>query len=566
MNLRKHQSEFKNLISCLKTGNEPTKIILHVTPGGGKSCIPIIAGKLVAARKADALCWITPRKALQDQGERNFLDPYFRKILNHSLMIRSSTNETNPCRGQNGFVTTYQAVAMDNRTIIEDFRRRRYVLILDEFHHVELDGVWHQHLKPLIEKAKYLVLMTGTLERGDENQIAFIDYRRRGNNAYIPSVPDIRYTRSDALSEKAIIPLRFILSDGQVEWETKKGEKKSGDLSNLYEDQGAALFTALNTEFAEQLLAEGLKYWILYKERHPRSKLLIVTANYDHAKKFKGLLGYGLSKTSDIATSHDTPNAMKAIKAFKEGSIDILVTIAMAYEGLDVPAITHVICLTHIRSTPWIEQMIARAVRIDPHAGPYESQKGHIFAPDDFLFRGVVNRIKAEQIPVAHQGSSFKKNDIDKEIQGEKDPDIIPLGGQITGRREVEFGTGGLNSPGEPEFSPPVKTVKELEEEVLEQINNHIKEFSFANYYKPQQLNAELKQQFGKSRREMTLSELKGCLSFVQYNYPLAKSTNGSVIEKKQGISPQRGKGRRVPTQATIWEPLKEEENNHEDR
>ena len=39
---------------------------------------------------------------------------------------------------------------------------------------------------------------------------------------------------------------------------------------------------------------------------------------------------------------------------------------AMAYEGLDAPAVSVVASLTHIRSRPWLEQMVARATRVDP--------------------------------------------------------------------------------------------------------------------------------------------------------------------------------------------------------
>jgi type I site-specific restriction endonuclease len=47
----------------------------------------------------------------------------------------------------------------------------------------------------------------------------------------------------------------------------------------------------------------------------------------------------------------------------------LLVTIAMAYEYLDVPEVAVVATLTEIQSRPWLEQIIARATRIDPHAG-----------------------------------------------------------------------------------------------------------------------------------------------------------------------------------------------------
>ena len=34
-------------------------------------------------------------------------------------------------------------------------------------------------------------------------------------------------------------------------------------------------------------------------------------------------------------------------------------TVAMAYEGLDAPEVAVVAALTHIRSRPWLEQMVA---------------------------------------------------------------------------------------------------------------------------------------------------------------------------------------------------------------
>lgn len=555
--LRKHQKEMQEVVDRIRMGERIKIILLHVTPGGGKSAIPIIAGDLIRAGLADSLAWIVPRNALQDQGERNFLDPYFRSILNHNLCIRSSTNDYNPCRDTNGLITTYQAVAMDNRNLINDFSKKRYVLILDEFHHVEEDGIWHKSLQPLVNRAEYIVLMTGTLERGNEKKIAFIDYQKGYNNVYIPILQDnehtafVRYSRSDALAEKAIIPLKFILSDGEVEWEDKRGQKNQGNLSSLYESQGAALFTALSTEFSSQLLKESLSHWLSHKKYYPSAKLLIVTANFEHAKKFKKMIeDWGIQYRIDIATSHDSPQAIKVIRNFKEHKIDIMVTIAMAYEGLDCPSISHIACLTNIRSTPWIEQMIARAVRIDPMAGPYENQIGYVFAPDDFMFHGVVNRIKAEQTPIARENKESGKNK-NGESKGEKEPDIIPLSGEITGSREINFGYHNAGSAAMPNIEP-IKTVSDLENELREKIDKHIREYSFANYYKPARINSEIKDNFSKARQNMTLSELKSCYEYVKYNYPIQK--HAGVIEKKQGVSGPRGKGRRVPTQATIWE------------
>ena len=63
----------------------------------------------------------------------------------------------------------------------------------------------------------------------------------------------------------------------------------------------------------------------------------------------------------------------------------ILVTVAMAYEALDVPEVALVAALTHIRSRPWLEQMVARATRVDPHAGPYTAQRALVSHPDEAI-------------------------------------------------------------------------------------------------------------------------------------------------------------------------------------
>lgn len=545
---RKHQKDTLRACTDIIAGGSFRQIILNATPGSGKSAIPVIATKLIDAGLADALCWIVPRTALQDQGERNFIDPFFRLMVNHGHVIRSSTNETNPCRDFSGFVTTYQALSQDDKnTVVKEFKLRRYILVLDEFHHIEDGGIWHKALMPLMENAAYLVLMTGTLARGDEKKIAFIPYREVGSKliphiTYSPDIRYIHYSRTDALAEQAILPLKFMLSDGMVRWQETSGFTRTMALSDTHPKASKALFSALDTEFADELLSEGLAHWIDYKRNHPRSKTLIVTANYKHAKRFsKFLKEKGISH--DIATSHESIKAHKAIKKFKTPKLDVLVTIAMAYEGLDVPEITHIVSLTHIRSTPWIEQMIARAVRIDRQAGPYESQQGFIFAPDDVLFRKVVESIKAEQLALAKIPEEKGKRSGDGD--GLSLPTAIPLSSRMTDRREFDFGV----------FNNIPMTVKESEEDILSKIETHIRAFANRNYYKPARLNGEIKRAFnGKPRREMTLRELKDVLQYVKRTYPLPEDNKIIQFEKKEDVSHPRGSGRRVPTKAVPWQ------------
>ena len=547
MSLRAHQKEFHETIEGIISGSGVRNIYCHVTPGGGKSILPILAGKLIEAGLAEKLIWIAPRLSLIDQAEREFINPYFRKTLGHRLQIRASTNENNPCRGLHGFATTYNAVGLDDGILFDEIERRKYILICDEFHHIQEDSLWHKKIAPLFFMAQYRVMMSGTLERGDGTKIGFMPYKMNGTGL-IPDLQDkkdtkvIRYTREDALRERAIIPLAFHLNDGQASWQSNIGRNVHvASMDKMTEfDATKAIYTALHTEFAEDLLKAGLDHWLSYRKSNPGATCLIVCSDIKQAKRHtENLTKLGLKARFQIATSEESDKALSAIKKMKEGDLDILVTVAMAYEGLSIEAISHIICLTRIRSTPWIEQMAARANRIDKKAGPYRAQFGHIFAPSDPLFKRIVDSIEAEQIPFLEESQrqeesngKSKSGNGEFVLEAQTPGGITPLSSKMTDNKEIILGGGS-------EDDIPTMTSSEIEADLLDQIESHIRTYSFQNRYNPKKINAEVYEYCGKKRREMTIKELKGCLSYVKGTYPLTHI---------------RGTGhRRVPTKAVPY-------------
>ena len=325
--LRKHQTDTANTVDDIIAGSPIRNILVKATPGAGKSSLPIIAGKLITAGLADGICWICPRRSLQYQGEKNFVDPFFRSLLNHNLNIRVSTNEVNPARGTSGFITTYQAIGVDSdQTVLNEIRSRRYILVLDEYHHAGDDGSWTKALSPIYEAAKYRVLMTGTMARGDGKKIAFTEYK----DSFAGLVPNlegnkdtavIEYTRKQALAEKAILPINIIFSDGVATWKSRSGKVVEAKISTDDDRKsGHALYTALKTEYAKELLSLAVSHWTEYRKANRNSRLLIIAAGIKQAKEYSAYLsGFGL--VARIATSDDGPDAMKAIKEFKDGRV-----------------------------------------------------------------------------------------------------------------------------------------------------------------------------------------------------------------------------------------------------
>ncbi|MFN6561586.1 MAG: DEAD/DEAH box helicase family protein [Nostoc sp. ChiSLP01] len=590
LNLRKHQAEFLEICKLIKAGQTIKKILMLVTPGGGKSLIPVIAAAQLIPNQpfqrgfhgsiADAICWIVPKVNLQKQGEENFEDSFFKQYLAHEHRVMANNyNEPNPCKGMSGYVATYQAIAANPDLHAQEFRRKRYILVLDEFHHVKEGGIWHRFLQPLVDQAVLLILVTGTHVRGDCQQIAFMPYKQTPagvipNLSCTEGTKIIEYKRSQALRERAIVPLHFEWGDGEAEWIDQTGQKcsvesfaEAGDYTSI------ALQTALSTGYARQLLKNCVDNWKQYKINNPRSKLLVLAPSISTANQYLDWLKELGINTAVKATSDQSKDAQAAIKKFKKDyqprdakAVDVLVTVAMAYEGLDVPAITHIACLTNIRSVPWLEQSWARAARVDRKAGELKSL-GLIFIPDDQLARQCVEEIITEQEIVLKEkeqnerknsGADNSSNEENSNLQ--RNNSIIPLNSSLTRSRASDLSTGesvdyieteiiqstaqtlGIGSStitlkrfiemynsrlqqkdfvNMENFSRESLTPSEELDIIRENIENYVRSYAKKNGKEPKFINGEIVNYFSKSRKEMTLEELRQVWAWLQNNYPV---------------------------------------------
>jgi hypothetical protein len=217
--------------------------------------------------------------------------------------------------------------------------------------------------------------------------------------------------------------------DGEASWREEEVEVGPHRLSAPYpsETTRPALFTALRTGFAESLLREAFLAIrdLRARRREARGipagaparglgKLLVVAPDQTAARHYLEVVRRWIpacraEEVAQLATS-DAPRAHEVLAAFRlRPEPSILVTVAMAYEGLDVPEVAVVAVLTHIRSRPWLEQMVARATRVDPHAGPYEEQRALVFHPDDPLFAAFRRRMETEQGTLARRPKEIRR-------------------------------------------------------------------------------------------------------------------------------------------------------------
>lgn len=425
MELRRFQSDLNAIIERKIQGGlqQVDSILAHVVPGGGKSLLPPIISKYVHYLNGK-LCWIVPRVKLMQQGAKDFQKPWARRLVGHSGEMREATNEPDPTRGKIGFITTYQALGRAPELHREEFDQHDYVLFCDEIHHVSRDSKWHRALAPLVRKAELKVFGTGSIERGDREPIAFLPYAKDtlgdghpGNgrsesgqqkDGYVVDASgrrnwrSIRYRRSEAISDGAILPLNFRILDGTAEWIDEDGNQRQTDsLANLnQEDARAALDTFLRTQAAHEILDSAIADWEKTKKSYRPARLLIAAPDRQHARKYKEYISgehghdVGLAIVDDRGQNQEALTQIDRFDPQKSDGPDVgvLVTVAMAYEGLSIKPITHIACLTQYRTKAWLKQLFDRGNRVaDGKPQPV------IYGPDDPFFERCRAQIAREQ-------------------------------------------------------------------------------------------------------------------------------------------------------------------------
>jgi superfamily II DNA or RNA helicase len=581
--LRTHQAQIAAIVRAIAAGEaaEVTDILAAVTPGGGKSLLPVIAAHtLLSAGVIERVCWVVPRDSLRLQAEEAFADPAWRATLGHAVSVRAADNAPDPCRGLQGYITTYQSVAAAPDLHLAELRRHRTLLVVDEVHHLpalsdmEPDPLadpagdaatgWSRALLPLLETARLRLLLSGTLQRADGRSILWLPYRTglraktREVDLATPGWAVVGYSRAQALAERAVLPVLFGAVDGEASWLDES--RTAVGPHRLFghwptETTRPALFTALRTGFADQLLREAFTATRRLRAERRRErglgpgeearglgKLLVVAPDQVNARRYadilRGWLPTGQGATVQLATS-DERDAHQTLARFRlRAEPSVLVTVAMAYEGLDAPEVAVVAALTHIRSRAWLEQMVARATRVDPNAGPYAGQRALMFHPDDPLFARFRHSVETEQGMVAKRVKPPLQRrlpdwlrdelaDADREAGG-----IVPLESNARGLRYGLLRPGPDYALHRPEheaaqtemLDPPSVLERRLRQRVGEMVAQQVVEDEGAMraprgeglYHR---YNAILKRRTGdKPRVQMSLAELEAAVSWLERN------------------------------------------------
>jgi superfamily II DNA or RNA helicase len=381
-----------------------TRMMLDISPGGGKGSTGYFIGAYAPRDRVNAVCHVAPRTNLRDQaGDRpRWLADYAQREQLWLPEIRPTENVPPLRRGSYGYATTPQSILANPALHYQEFERAKYALILDEPQMMPADGQWSRAMQGLIDRAALVVLMSGTFSRSDGKAILLAPYAHSSLGDTVdfqhPDWTTLRYRRVDALGDEAILPIEFKTFEAGAEFFRSEAVsfKTWGDLIGEQE-QRAGLYAVLTHEAGRAIADRMLDDWQNHRQTHRSAQALIITHSQPEARDYLKRIRERYPGVDARVAISDEKASADTIRRFCRGDGEVLITVGMAYVGMDACAISHIALLTYVRQRTWIEQAIARGVRVDPIAGPYRSQRCRVYAPGDPLLKEIIEAIEREQ-------------------------------------------------------------------------------------------------------------------------------------------------------------------------
>jgi len=275
-----------------------------------------------------------------------------------------------------------------------------YLLIADEYHHAEREACWGQAVTKLGRAAKNVLMLSGTPWK-TRGTIALVDeeVNIKGEPYYSSEgiiVPDNSYKYSKDLSQgdkdRATVPVHFtfvpakttdektgrtyeLALDDPKDWR-KYASKDCEESLGKYVAIDPNDYKLKDSDLGRTLIAEGFT-WLNYSRSQIKqatnvddlSIMLIVCRTILEAKTISSYVQNKYKVETEVIVSDEPKSAsrLEEIKiACRQGSHarpDVIVSVGMISEGVDIPAIKVVVYMSAIITMLYLTQLLGRAMR-----------------------------------------------------------------------------------------------------------------------------------------------------------------------------------------------------------
>ena len=322
------QKQILENLKKLRESNEDKAIVIAAT-GTGKTYLSAFDVKNFNAK---SVLFLAHREELLDNGITTF-----KKIFPRKKMGKFSQSEKNV--DADFIFGTVQSISKEKFMI--NFHKKKFeYIIIDEFHHAAAE--MYKNILDYFEP-KFLLGLTATPERMDGKDIlSLCDYNIAG---------EIRLKQ--ALESELLCSFHYFgISDTSVDYE--KIRRKNGKF--LESELSEKLSVNERTEF----IIDKIK---LYGFNGEILKAIGFCVDINHAIKMSKNFNLSGFETEYITAKDSMEKRKKVIENFRKGKIQIIFTVDIFNEGVDIPEINMLLFLRPTESSTIFTQQLGRGLR-----------------------------------------------------------------------------------------------------------------------------------------------------------------------------------------------------------
>ena len=365
--------------------------VTEACTGSGKTVHGVdVARRMFDARMADLVVVVTPSVATRKGWTKSLGDGGFNVTDNPDYFGTGDFD---------ALVITYAGRSKLEQSLYHRAVYSGIFLIVDEYHHAEEDATWGQNVTVLSQKSTRTMFLSGTPWRSS-GQIAVLanhknssgqpyyngdrveaDYKHQyredlkqfGNDRGTVTVEfafqDSQYTNHDGRAEELINPhLSKMPEQAREEWITEAliSDKRIG--RHVRTQHGGIDYALSSNPLVRDLLDLGCEKLQRHRSRAGSSVpvLLVVAQSIKEASAIHQYLINVREMRSALIVS-DRDEASDEITAVQDkaqgGLLDVIVSVGMVSEGVDIPQIKGVVFLSGIMTLLYIVQVVGRLLR-----------------------------------------------------------------------------------------------------------------------------------------------------------------------------------------------------------
>lgn len=320
------QEKILSNLNKMRQEGKDKAIVISAT-GTGKTYLSAFDVKNFSPTK---MLFIAHREELLDNGMNTF-----RKIFPYKKMGKLSANEKS--FDSHFLFATVQSLGKN----LHQFEKNHFdYIIIDEFHHAAADT--YKNILAYFQ-SKFLLGLTATPERMDGKDIMTLcDYNIAG---------EVRIR--EALEQELLAPFHYFgIADEKVDYSFIR--RKNGKFDD--KDLSEKLSINERTDF----IIEKIK---LYDYNGNLLKAIGFCVDINHAKKMAEDFSKKGFKAASISSKDTMEKRQKTLNDFRRGFLEIIFTVDIFNEGIDIPEINMLLFLRPTESSTIFTQQLGRGLR-----------------------------------------------------------------------------------------------------------------------------------------------------------------------------------------------------------